>query len=117
MLQKQKVTIIMKKLYEINNWALIITILLCFTFWGGIIALPILGLIQIIMSLIIIFHYKNLKKSIKILFIIYVILTLSSTKLFELVELDFFAGMILFAISSLFLASFHVYITYKISIQ
>lgn len=105
----------MKNIYKINSWALIITVLLCFTFWGGIIALPFLGLIQIIMSIKIIYHFKELTEINQSLFIIYVVLTIALIVFFKLSQIDALLLMFNWAITSIFLASFHLYITYKIS--
>ena len=105
----------MKRMYETNSWLVIITILLCFTFWGGIIALPILGLIQIIMSIKIIIHFKQLTKTIKILFITYIVLTISTILFLKSLPIKELAIMFLFMIASLFLASFHLYVTFRIN--
>lgn len=104
----------MRNLYKINSWSVLITILLCFTFWGGIIALPILGIIQICMSLQIINHFNELNKSNKILFIIYSILTISLITIFKCITADQLLLMFNWVIISIGLASFHLYITHKI---
>lgn len=101
-------------MYKINNWCVIITILLCFTFWGGILALPILGIIQICMSFRIINHFYEINKSNKILFIFYIILTVSLIIFFKSIKTDQFLLMFSWAIVSIGLACFHLYITYKI---
>jgi hypothetical protein len=105
----------MKNLYKINSWAFIITLLLLFTFWGGIIALPLLGITQIIMSLKIIYHYKQLNKTTQKLFNGYIVLTSTIIICLKFSNLDALLVMFIWAITSMFLAGFHLYITYKIS--
>ena len=107
----------MKDLYKINSWAVLITILLYFTFWGGIIAQPILGVIQIGISLYIIGNFNQLNKFIKVLFIIYGVLTVTTVILLSLIRQRDETGfeiMFLWIIVTLCLALFHLYITYKI---
>ncbi len=67
----------MKNLYQINYWSVIFTILLSLTFWGGIIALPVLGIIQIVISVIIINRFKALDLTNRVLFISYIIITIT----------------------------------------
>ena len=107
----------MKNFYQINSWLIPITILLWFTFLGGIIAQTVLCPTQIIMSISIIINFKKLPKSIQQLFIIYVILTTSIILLFRQIGNTGHGGielMFLFIIVTQILALFHLYITYKI---
>lgn len=104
----------MKDLYNINKWSVITTIILCFTFWGGIIALPVLGIIQIGMSLRIIDSFSELNTSNKTLFIIYSIFTVSLIILFKKINVDQLLLMFIWAFVSIGLACFHLYIIYKI---
>lgn len=107
----------MKSLYNINSWSILITVLLIFTFWGGIIALPILGIIQIALSLRIIEESKSLNGFIKKLFISYIITTAASILLIKYINQYYFNQleiMFLWVIISIALAFFHLFITYKI---
>lgn len=107
----------MKNSYKINSWCILITILLYFTFWGGIIAQPVLGLIQIGISFYIIGHFNALPKFIKGLFITYGVLTTAIVMLLRLMAQSHDAGfaiMSLWILVTLCLAFFHLYITYKI---
>lgn len=105
---------LLKNLYEINIWAVPITILICFTFWGGLFALPILGIIQIVMSIIMIIHFKKLTKLSQTLFIIYASLLLLIFILKIVFKITGIQALIILSITSIFLASFHLYITYNI---
>ena len=105
----------MKNIYQVNYWSVLITILLSLTFWGGIIALPILGTIQIVTSIIIINKFKKITKTNQVLFISYTILTVSLIIFFKQLKSEELGVLFMWAIVSLFLACFHLYITYKIS--
>ena len=107
----------MRNFYQINGWLIPITILLWFTFWGGMIAKIVLGIVQIAMSIVIMIQFKKLSKNIQRLFMIYVILTTSIILLFRQISNNTNGGielMFMFIIVSLILALFHLYITYKI---
>ncbi|WP_299125616.1 hypothetical protein [uncultured Winogradskyella sp.] len=107
----------MKHFYQINSSLIPITILLWFTFWGGMIAQTVLGIVQVAMSVSIMVHFKKLSKSIQILFTVYVILTISIIMLYRQIGNNGHGGiehMFLFIIVTLLLAFFHLYITYKI---
>lgn len=106
---------IMKNVYQVNYWSVLITILLSLTFWGGIIALPILGTIQIVISLIIINRFKTLTKTNRILFTSYAVLTVFLIIFFKQLKGEELGILFMWAIVSLFLACFHLYITYNIS--
>ena len=110
----------MKKLYDLNKWSIIITLLLYFTFWGGIMAQVVLGAIQILMSLYILAHFRKLSKVTKALFITYAIITISITGLFRIMSNNGGEGlglMFVFIIVSMLLAIFHLYVTYKIKMS
>ena len=107
----------MKNLYEINKWLIISTLLLYFTFWGGILAHIILGAIQLIMSISIIIHFKKQSKIVRTLFTTYVITTITITILFRTLKNNGDGGLdfiFLWMIITMLLALFHLYITYKI---
>jgi hypothetical protein len=106
--------LLLKKLYPVNKWFTIITILLCFTFWGGIIALPILGLAQIIMSIIMFVKFNKLSHFNKTLLIVYIFTTLIIFYLLKLLIDDEILFMLIWGISSIFIATFHLYITYVV---
>lgn len=107
----------MKKLYKINKWLVITTLLLYLTFYGGIMAQIVLGIVQVIMSVLILFNYSKLSISLKKLFITYLILAISAISIYIInltigeSDLSFF---ILFTVATMLIAFFHLYITYKI---
>lgn len=104
----------MINLFKINRVLVTITVLLCFTLWGGIIALPILGLSQIIMSCIIAMHMKRINKTTKLLFITYITSTISLILFFKTISKASLEILFLWILISIILACFHLYITYKI---
>lgn len=107
----------MENLYNINKWLIIITLLLYFTFWGGIMAQIVLGAIQIIMSISIMIHFTKQLKIVKTLFIIYVITTVSIILLLRIISNKGNGGLelaFLWILLTMLLAIFHLYITYKI---
>lgn len=101
----------MKKLYQINKWSVITTTALYLTFWGGILAEIVLGLIQIIISLYIIYRFHKLNRKIMTLFVIYIIATIGSVTFFSAIN---FKHIFMWVIVSMSLAFFHLYITFKI---
>lgn len=103
-----------KNLYQVNRLSLGVTLILLFTFWGGIIALPLLGLIQIIISLIISYHFNQLAKINQLQFIIYLLLTLSLIVFFVVVKIEFLLSMFIWLITSFLLGCYHLYVTFKI---
>ena len=107
----------MKSLYDINRWLIIITALLYFTFWGGIIAQMVLGAVQIIMSISIIIHFSEQSTLVKRLFIAYILATISIILLFRIIAHNGDGGIeliFLWLFITMALALFHLYITYKI---
>lgn len=107
----------MKKIYQINGWLIPITILLWFTFWGGILSQIVLGIVQVVMSLSIMVQFKKLSKNIQSLFMVYVILTISIILFYWQITNNGNGGielMFTFVIVTLILALFHLYITFKI---
>lgn len=104
-------------MYSINKFSVIATTLLFLTFWGGIIVIYVLALIQIIMSIKIIIRFKTLNPFIKLLFNTYVIATISLLIIFKtLINSGFntLSLMFVWIFVSMGLAYFHLYITYKI---
>ncbi|MGX1929875.1 hypothetical protein [Flagellimonas sp. 2504JD4-2] len=91
-----------------------ITLALYLTLYLGMLFSIVLGFAQVIMSFIIIYHFKKLGEFSKLLFITYLILT--STILF-LIATDNYGDInfiMQFAVIPMLLAFFHLYITYRI---
>lgn len=100
----------MKNLFKINLTAIVITILLYITFWGGILAQIGLGALQIVCSGIILFYIKNLTQRLQWMFLVYGFLTIS------LLGYSFMAYnplMILWTLSAI-MALYFLFITYQI---
>ena len=76
----------MKHITKINNIAFGICILLSITIYLSIIALPILGLIQIISALLISFKIKEKSKELKTYISIYWVLSLSNLIVMSLIS-------------------------------
>lgn len=108
----------MKNLHTTNKVLTILGLGISLTFWGGIFALPILGLAQIIMSVIIFRDKSSLSKETKKLFYIYIIITIALAGTFRLLGeikgLESLMLLFVWMFVSAFLALFHLYITYKI---
>ncbi len=108
----------MKSLYSTNKVLTILGLGISLTFWGGILALPILGLTQIIMSVIIFRNKSSLSKGTKKLFYIYIIVTITLAGTFRLLSevksRESLMLLLIWMFISAFLALFHLYITYKI---
>ena len=107
----------MKQIYLINKWAVIITTLLFFTFWGGILAIWILALIQIVISIKIATIFKTLNQVCKNLFITYVLSTITLIVIFKTLQhqaFDALALMFVWIVVSMLLALFNLFITFKI---
>ncbi|REE08672.1 hypothetical protein DFQ09_106139 [Winogradskyella pacifica] len=110
----------MKHFYDINKLLILITSFLYLTFWGGIMAQIVLGLVQILMSITLIVHFKALSKLVKKLFKSYVITTASFIVLFRIIGhfgIGGFQFIFLWLFVSMGLALFHFYITYKIKLS
>ncbi len=67
----------MKELHKINKILIIINIILGFTIYAGLLFLILLGIVQILMSLIIAYNRKQLNNYTMILFSIYTVVTTS----------------------------------------
>ncbi|WP_243471045.1 hypothetical protein [Winogradskyella sp. MH6] len=107
----------MKRLYNINKWLIIITLLLYLTFYFGFMAQIVLGIAQITMSILILFNYSKLSISLKKLFITYLILAISAISIYVIkltIDKSDFSFFLLFTVATMLLALFHLYITYKI---
>ncbi|MFD1063834.1 hypothetical protein ACFQ1Q_11315 [Winogradskyella litorisediminis] len=109
----------MKYLHKTNKIFTILGIGVSLTFWGAMIALPVLGLAQIIMCIIIFYHRKNLTKKTLKLFYAYVIATIGLAGTFKTLEvvkaLDTLSLMFIWMFVSAGLAFFHLYVTYLIN--
>ncbi|EDP72151.1 hypothetical protein FBALC1_13657 [Flavobacteriales bacterium ALC-1] len=107
----------MKRLYDINKWLIISTLLLYLTFWGGILAHLLLGIIQIIMSISIMLHFSKQTYTVKQLFITYLVATVVIVSIFKIIKEtngEDLQLIFMWMITTMFLALFHLYITYKI---
>lgn len=110
----------MKYIYQTNKIATFVLLLISLTFWGGIIALPVLGLIQIIMCIIIFLNLSKLNTKTKRLFYGYIILTIVLAVTFKLLSIYGFESISLlfkWMVVSALLACLHLYSTYKINNQ
>lgn len=103
--------ITMKNLYAINSWAFIICVLISFTVYGAIIALPILGIIQIIISVKIAINFKQLPKSIKISSFIYLLSVLMALIVIKIIVLNQLLIFFIWLFMAIILAGFHLAIT------
>ncbi|RKN17477.1 hypothetical protein D7035_14985, partial [Aquimarina sp. AD1] len=61
----------MKTIHNINKWSFIITLILYTTIIGGLLAQMALGVIQVVLGVIILFHWKKLNIKIKRHLLIY----------------------------------------------
>jgi len=108
----------MEKLYLINKVLVIINVILGFTIFLGLYFLIILGIAQILMSLIIAYNKKQLTEAITQMFNTYSIITaiiltgilLMYCKIIPSVDLLVYIGLIV----SVIMAFLHLYITYLI---
>ena len=103
--------ITMKNLYTINSWAFIICVLISFTIYGAIIALPILGIIQIIISVKIAINFKQLPKSIKISSSIYLLSVAIALIVVKIIVLNQLLIFFIWSLIAILLAGFHLAIT------
>lgn len=103
--------ITMKNLYAINSWAFIICVLISFTVYGAIIALPILGIIQIIISVKIAINFKQLPMSIKISSFIYLLSVLMALIVIKIIVLNQLLIFFIWSFMAIILAGFHLAIT------
>lgn len=101
----------MKNLYNINSWAFIICVLISFTIYGAIIALPILGIIQIIISVKIAINFKQLPKSIKISSFIYLLSVAIALIVVKIIVLNQLLIFFIWSLMAIILAGFHLAIT------
>ena len=103
--------ITMKNLYAINSWAFIICVLISFTVYGAIIALPILGIIQIIISVKIAINFKQLPKSIKISSFIYLLSVAIALIVVKIIVLNQLLIFFIWSLMAIILTGFHLAIT------
>ncbi|GGI58321.1 hypothetical protein [Winogradskyella haliclonae] len=111
----------MKNLHTTNKVLTLLGLSISLTFWGGIFALPILGLAQIIMSIIIFRNKSSLSEEAKKLFYLYITVTITLAGTFrvlgELKSLESLMLLFVWMFVSAFLALFHLYITHKIKVE
>ena len=101
----------MKNLYTINSWTFIICVLISFTIYGAIIALPILGIIQIIISVKIAINFKQLPQSIKISSFIYLLSVAIALIVVKIIVLNQLLIFFIWSLMAIILAGFHLAIT------
>ena len=101
----------MKNLYTINSWTFIICVLISFTIYGAIIALPILGIIQIIISVKIAINFKQLPQSIKISSFIYLLSVAIALIVVKIIVLNQLLIFFIWSFMAIILAGFHLAIT------
>jgi len=101
----------MKNLYTINSWTFIICVLISFTIYGAIIALPILGIIQNIISVKIAINFKQLPQSIKISSFIYLLSVAIALIVVKIIVLNQLLIFFIWSLMAIILAGFHLAIT------
>ncbi|MDP5229636.1 MAG: hypothetical protein NWQ38_04530 [Cellulophaga sp.] len=108
----------MKKLYLTNKWIFIGTLLLYLTFYLGLTVQIVLGLIQILTSIYFTFNTKVFKK-LKNELLLYWILVALYVVFILIVQNSgisgFTSGLIYFAIIPMGIASYFLYITWKVN--
>lgn len=110
----------MKKLYRSNLIMTSALLLIYLTFWGGIFALPVLGLFQTGITIYIFSNRSKLTKSNSTILNIYIALTISLIVIFKF--LDFYGFetislLFVWMIVSAVLALFHLYLTHRIKFK
>ncbi|WP_405205345.1 hypothetical protein [Aquimarina sp. LLG6339-5] len=115
----------MKTIHSINKWSFIITLILYTTVIGGLLAQMALGVIQVVLGVIILFHWKKLSTKTKrhLLMYWFIVLTyglLWATNMFNTWKTSSMVmdPYILFiCIIPMLIASYSVYITYQSKIN
>ncbi|SHH26139.1 hypothetical protein [Winogradskyella jejuensis] len=105
----------MNKLFKINLVLFSITAALYLIVYLGMLFSMVLGAAQILMSLVILYYFKTLSKTTKILFAFYLILAASVLSLVYLNSV--FDNVLLYFGLPMLTALFHLYITYRIKIE
>ncbi len=108
----------MKHLYQINKVLIIINLILGLTIYLGLLFLIVLGIAQIIMSVIIAYNEKQLTKEVSTLYNIYALTTVSILVIFLLMYCAFIpsSSILIFSMIaiSIIIAFLHLRITYLI---
>ena len=106
----------MKIIYKINKWSYIITLALYLTLFLGMYAQIALGAIQIILALIISVKWKKLDTNSKTKMLNYLVVILMYGFLLLVIDFENIAGLliILLFVLPMLIATYFVYITYKI---
>ncbi|WP_136465086.1 hypothetical protein [Flagellimonas onchidii] len=104
----------MTKLYKINLVFVILTLVLYLTVYLGLLFSIVLGGVQVIMSLIMLYNFKKLSETNKVLFIIYLIPTATILVLIATDNYGDINYIMKFAVIPMMLAFLHLYITYRI---
>lgn len=104
----------MKRLYNVNKWLVIITILLYLTLYLGMLFQMVLGVGQVLMSLYMLYNYNKLEKQIKFLFNIYLVSVVTILSVIAFGKIISTGFITIHLIIPMLIAFFHLYITYKI---
>lgn len=108
----------MKTLYHSNKIITILLLAISLTFWGGIIALPILGAWHIGIIIYLFFKKSKLSKSNKEYIYSYIYITatliLLAMTLLHFKMINILILMFIWMFISAFIALYHLYVTYKI---
>lgn len=107
----------MKNLYNVNKWLVIITLLLYLTIYFGMIFQIVLGITQVLMSIYILSKYNGLEKKTKLLFKIYMTLTITVLSIIGSGVIANTGFIAIYLVIPMLLAFFHLYITYQIKIS
>lgn len=107
----------MKNLYNVNKWLVIITLLLYLTIYFGMIFQIVLGITQVLMSIYILSKYNRLEKKTKLLFKIYMTLTITVLSIIGSGVIANTGFIAIYLVIPMLLAFFHLYITYQIKIS
>ncbi len=107
----------MKNLYNVNKWLVIITLLLYLTIYFGMIFQIVLGITQVLMSIYILSKYNGLEKKTKLLFKIYMTLTITVLSIIGSGVIANTGFILIYLVIPMLLAFFHLYITYQIKIS
>ncbi|WP_299442520.1 hypothetical protein [uncultured Aquimarina sp.] len=106
----------MKTIHNINKWSFIITLFLYLSVIGGLLAQIVLGVVQVILGLNLLFNWKNLSSQSKKHVSVYWMIVLLYGFTWLILDFSFrdSVGFIYFMLIPMSIASYFVYITYQI---
>ncbi|WP_211075738.1 hypothetical protein [Aquimarina sp. MMG016] len=107
----------MKTIHNINKWSFIITLLLYLTIYFGLLAQILLGSVQIILVLILLYYWKDFQTKQKQHLAIYVGIVIFYGLLFLTNVLKSYFLIFFITVVPMSIAGYFVYITYLISIS